>query len=248
MKEKIKQVLLIAAGLACAQLSFSAVSIEQVLLKSDEIRNPQLDYECYVKVTDNQAGKKSKESTYKVLAKGREKSMVESLTPAVDRGRILLMNGSNYWGYLPNVSKPLRISMQEKLTGEVSNGDLSRANFSGDYTPSLQETKTIGKEKFYVLNLEAKTKEVTYGRVVLWVKADSNRPHYAEFYAVSGRKLKTCKYEGYRSFGGAVRPTRLTMTDAVKQGANSVIEYTAVTIKPLPEKYFTKDYMKRMGE
>ncbi len=226
----------------------AAPSPQQILEKADGIRNPQLDYTCEVKVTDHQANKGKKESTFKVMVKGRDKSVVETLTPVVDRGRILLMNGANYWGYLPNVSKPLRISMQEKLTGEVANGDLSRANFSGDYTPTLKETATIKGEKFYVLDLEAKTKDVTYGRVVLWVKAASSRPHFAEFYAISGRKLKTCKYEGYKEFGGAVRPTKLTMTDAVKEGSYSVLEYANMSVKALPEKYFTKDYMKRISE
>jgi outer membrane lipoprotein-sorting protein len=232
----------------CVPFLTAAPTADQILKKADDIRNPQLDYECRVKVTDSVDGKKPKESSFSVMVKGRDKSVVETLAPAVDRGRVLLMNGNNYWGYLPNVSKPLRISLQEKLTGEVANGDLSRTNFSGDYTPSLKETKMVKGEKFFILNLEAKTKEVTYGRVALWVRADSFRPHYAEFYALSGRKLKTCKYDGYKEFGGAVRPTRLVMTDAVRTGASSVLEYSAITVKPLPEKYFTKDYMKRLSE
>jgi hypothetical protein len=245
MKETFFAALIALFGTCLAR---AALSPEQILLRADNIRNPQLDYSCEVKVSDFSTAKNRKTSTYKVMLKGRDKSVVETITPAVVRGRILLMNQSNYWGYLPNVSKPLRISMQEKLTGEVANGDLSRTNFSGDYTPTLKETSIIKGEKYYVLNLEAKTKEVTYGRVVLWVKVDSFRPHFAEFYALSGRKLKACKYEGYKEFGGAVRPTRLVMTDAVRTGASSVLEYSSIVVKPLPEKYFTKDFMKRFSE
>jgi hypothetical protein len=149
---------------------------------------------------------------------------------------------------LPNVSKPLRISLQEKLTGEVANGDLARANFYGDYTPKLKATKRIKGKTYYVLDLKAKTKDVTYGRVVLWVKAKSFHPHFAEFYTVSGRKLKTCKYKGFKKMGGRVRPTQLVMRDVVTKGKYSILDYSDMELKSLPDKIFTKDYMKRLAK
>lgn len=223
----------------------AAADPNEILRKADYFRNPQEDYTVQVKVTDHRPGSKDKTSLFKVLAKGRESSVVQTIEPPIDRGRILLMSGNDFWGYLPNVSKPIRISLQEKLTGEVANGDLSRANFAGDYEPTLAGTKVLDGKKHWVLDLKAKSEDVTYGRVKLFVETASNRPRRAEFYAFSGRLLKTCDYKNYKTMGGVSRPTVQVMTDAVKKDFYSVLEYADMVVKPLPSKYFTKQYMKR---
>lgn len=87
---------------------------------------------------------------------------------------------------------------------------------------------------------------VTYAKVRLWIGEKDNRPLKAEFHALSGRLLKTCRYEEYKSMAGRPRPTRLVMEDALKSGDVSVLSYEAMTIRQLPEKIFTKDYLKKL--
>jgi len=82
------------------------------------------------------------------------------------------MVGRDLWVFLPDISKPLRISLQQRLLGDVSNGDLARANFVGDYMPSIEEVR----QAFYVLLLKAKSEDVTYGSIKLWVDKKSFRP------------------------------------------------------------------------
>jgi outer membrane lipoprotein-sorting protein len=160
---------------------------EQILQKADEVRNPQLDYTVLVSVTSVKPKGKTKTASYEVWVKGRENTLVRTLSPPAEKGRVLLMKGTELWAFLPTVSKPLRISLRERLIGEVANGDLARANFSGDYTPVLLRNETRDGVECVVLDLTAKTRDVTYARVVLWVEADQCHPVWAEFYAVSGR-------------------------------------------------------------
>ena len=218
---------------------------DQILAKADAVRNPQIDYTVNVKVTSTRPNKSPSVYTYTALIKGRDKSVVKTVSPEVDRGRILLMNGSNFWGYLPNVSKPLRISLQERLVGEVANGDLARTNFSGDYDIISSKEVVEKGEKLHVLDLKAKTEDITYGRVVIWIRQGSYQPVRAEFYAFSGRLLKNCEYGGYKSLGGGTRPTQLTLRDAVNKDQYSVLIYSDMVVAPLPDKYFNKDAMKR---
>ena len=70
---------------------------------------------------------------------------------------------------MPEVSQPVRISLAQRLTGQVANGDLARANFSGDYNPKIVRTESIGNEKYLVLELTAVDRSVTYQRVMYWV-------------------------------------------------------------------------------
>jgi hypothetical protein len=143
-------------------------------------------------------------------------------------------------------SKPLRISLQQRFFGDVSNGDIARANFSGDYNPKILRIENIDEKEYYVLELFAKDDQVTYHRVILWVQKDNFHPFKAEFYAVSGRILKTCSYEGYRLVLDRLRPTRLVLDDPLVQGKRSIIEYKDMTLTDLPNKYFTKTYLKKL--
>ena len=74
-----------------------------------------------------------------------------------------------------------------------------------------------------VLDLAAVDRTVTYARVKYWVGEQDARPLKAEFYALSGRLLKTARYEEFRELAGQVRPTRLVMEDALKKGEVSVL-------------------------
>ncbi len=160
----------------------------------------------------------------------------------------MLMNELDMWAFLPTISKPLRISLRERLIGEVANGDLARANFSGDYLPEIAGMETLDDRACYKLHLTAKSLEVTYARVTLWVDTDAFHPLRAEFYAPSGRLLKTCRYERYQELAGRLRPTRMVMSDPFHQGQESILEYDRMEVKELPEKYFTKQHMRKLLE
>jgi len=218
---------------------------EEILLKADEVRNPQMDYTVLVQVTSLKPGRPPKKATYEVLVKGKEKTVIKTLSPPVERGQVLLMRGTQMWAYLPDISKPLRISLRERLIGEVANGDIARVNFSGDYTPEIAGEEELAGRICHRLNLTANAEDVTYSKAVLWVEKETFHPIQAEFYGLSGRRLKGCSYEGYRDLAGRLRPARLVMSDPILQGRISIIEYDRMRVEPLPEKYFTDDYMKK---
>ena len=130
----------------------------------------------------------------------------------------------------------------------VSNGDIARANFTGVYNPTLTRTEHIEGKTYYVLDLEANALDVTYGRVMLWVEEGTYNPLKAEFYAVSGRLLKTSSYEEFRELAGVIRPTKIVMTDVFIKDQRSVLEYPDIELKSVPDKYFTKAYMKKLAD
>ena len=219
----------------------------EILRQVDEIRNPQEDYSIGVKVKSLKPGKSPTESALQVFVKGRDNALVQTLSPATDRGRVLLMKQTAMWVYLPTIAKPLRIPLRERLLGEVSNADIARANFTGDYDGVLETTEQTATGEFYVLKLSARNQEVPYAAVKLWAETKSFRPFQAEFYGLSGKLLKTCLYREYKEFGGKIRPTRLVMNDPLIKEQYTVIDYHNLKIEPIPEKYFTDDYLKKLS-
>jgi hypothetical protein len=45
---------------------------------------------------------------------------------------------------------------------------------------------------------------------------------------------------------GSARPTRLVLRDALRKGEESVLDYSGMVLRDLPDKIFTRDYLKRL--
>ena len=219
---------------------------KRIVEKADLVRFPAEGFEVGVSIATTSASGNNDVRKYRVLTKGNENTIVLTTEPASERGQILLMKGRDLWLFLPSVSQPVRLPLAQRLTGVVANGDLARANFAGDYTPKLLRSEKVDGEPAYVLELTAVDRGVTYNRVVYWVREANSRPIKAEFYSVSDRLLKTTHYENFQRMGGASRPTRIVMRDALREGEESVLDYSDMKLRDLPDKVFTKDYLKRL--
>lgn len=218
----------------------------EILKNADQIRFPREGFQVDISITTRRADQSTEARKYQVLSRGNDKTVVIVTEPAAERGQTMLMSGRDLWVFLPSVAQPVRLSLAQRLTGLVANGDLARANFAGDYTPRLLRTEVIDGENHDVLELTAIDRSVTYQRVLYWVKQKNAYPHRAEFYSLSGRLLKSCKYENFKNMAGGIRPTRLVMDDALRAGEQSVLEYDAMKLRELPDKIFTKEYLKRL--
>lgn len=238
-----------ACGMAVVDRSARAVAdtdAAAIVERADRIRFPDGGFQADITITSTAPGRTPDVREYRVLNKGHDNSLVMTLSPASERGTVLLMKETDLWVFVPSVSQPVRLPLSHKLTGQVANGDLARANFAGDYTPTLLGTETIDGREYHKLELTAARKGVTYHRVLYWVAVSDNRPFKAEFYSVSKRLMKTCHYQEFKEIGGAVRPSRMVMDDAVKQGEQSVMDYVAITSRELDDKVFTKEYLKKL--
>ena len=217
-----------------------------IVEKADQIRFPAESFEVDVEVANLTDGQVTERRKYRVLSKGNENTIVYVTEPAADRGQAMLLRGRDLWVFMPNVSQPVRLSLSQRLTGQVANGDLARANFTGDYRPRLLRTEKVDGVDCHVLELTAVDRGVTYARVLYWVRQANSYPVRAEFYSVSERMLKTCRYENFRSIGGRVRPTRLVLQDALKKGEESFLDYSNLKLRDLPDRMFTKEYLRRL--
>ncbi len=222
------------------------ITPQQILQYTDEIRSPQTDYRVTATITSQKPGKKDKIAIYEILMKGQDKTIIKTLSPEVDKGTSLLMLQYDLWVFLQTISKPLRISLQQRLLGEAANGDIARANFLGDYNPVLIDVVTIKDKPFYFLELTAKNEKVTYHKVKLWVMKDTYYPLKGEFYAFSGKLLKICYYTNYKKILDKMRPTRLVLDNPLVKGQRTIIDYDNMILETFSDKMFTKNYMKKL--
>jgi hypothetical protein len=240
---------LLAPALLLAQAVPQAADDElakSIVAKADQVRFPVEPFEVSIAISTTDASQSADVRRYRIFAKGQENTIVMVTEPDSDRGQILLMKGRDLWIFLPAVSQPVRLSFAQRLTGQVANGDLARTNFAGDYAAKLLRIENTGNESRYVLELTAIDRSVTYHRVIYWVGQTNYRPYRAEFYSLSDRLLKICLYENYKPMAGRERPTRLVMQNALAKDEESVLEYSNMRVRDLPDRMFTKDYLKRL--
>lgn len=247
-------------GIAAAQLGHGAtehsavaenapppnLDANELVARADAIRFPRETFETEIVITNYRADTPGDVRRYQVLSRGNDHTIVLTLSPASERGQALLMRERDLWVFMPTVSQPVRLSLSQRLTGQVANGDLARANFAGDYEAEWVAHDTVDGVDTHVLELTARSRDVTYARVRYWVAVEDDRPVKAEFYAVSGRLLKTARYEDFRELVGRERPTRMVLQDALREGEYSVLEYDTMTLRDLPERMFTREYLRRL--
>ena len=214
-----------------------AVDAEALLKRSDTFRNGWTSYVLKVKITNYESDKSDEEKLYTVSQKGADRTYVEFMSPR-DKGRHLLMLGDDMWIYLPDTSRPIRITPLERLSGDASNGDVARTNYAVDYSPVYLRTEKQGSEQCFVLELKARRKGATYQSILYWLRVEDARPVRAEFFLTSGKHIKTATFDDYAPSAGKMLLRRLTLYDEIRHNSHSVLEYSGAAPRDLPDKLF----------
>jgi outer membrane lipoprotein-sorting protein len=233
---------LIGFLLTCVLVSHAAPATpdaEALLKHSDTFRNGWPAYVVRVKITDFESGKPDEEHLYEVSQKGTDKTYVDFMSPR-EKGEHLLMLGDDMWVYLPDTSRPVRITPLERLTGDASNGDVARTNYAADYSTGFLRTEKVGAVECYVLDLTAKRKGATYQRILYWLRVPDARPVRAEFYLTSGKHIKSATFDEYAPSSGKELLRRLTLYDEIRHNSHSVLEYSGAAPRSLPDKLFNQ--------
>ena len=228
---------LIVSALVGHAASVPGIDADALLKRSDTFRNGWGSFTTRVRITNYESGKADEEKLYEVSQKGTDKTYVEFMSPR-EKGRHLLMLGDDMWIYLPDTSRPVRITPLERLSGDASNGDVARTNYAVDYTPVYVRGEKVGDVNCHLLELTAKRKGATYQRILYWLRAEDARPVRAEFYLTSGKHIKSASFDDYAQIGGKMLLRRLTLYDEIRHNSHSLLEYSGTSPRELPDKLF----------
>ena len=64
------------------------------------------------------------------------------------------------------------------------------------------------------------------------------RPVRAEFYLTSGKHIKSATFDAYASIGGRSLLIRMTLYDEIRHNSHSILEYSSIAPRNLPDKLF----------
>jgi outer membrane lipoprotein-sorting protein len=234
-------------GLMLCLVALPAAAIDgtQILQKVDRNLEPET-YESYRQLTDIQPDGSKKVSVLYTMKKGRDKVVALFLAPASDKGRVTLRLDENMWLYMPDVGRPIRITSLQSVTGSVfNNADILRIDYTAEYNVEAAEEQ----KDAYLLSLKAKTGEVAYDKLKMWVDKQALLPTTIECYAASGLLLKTLRFSNIKDFGGGIkRPATLETDSPLYKGYRSVMQWSGLKKRDFADEIFTLNYLPRVQE
>jgi hypothetical protein len=259
MNMKLSGMLLAYLGLAVSNVQAATADNQalEIIRHADEARSPNKPFRYTLTVTEFKAGD-TRPKNKQILdismrfmkpeggIKADARSLVRFIYPPRDKGKIMLSDWYDLWFYTPELRRPIPISRQQRLIGQISNGDVIVTNFEYAYDAALLGELPCGERQCYKLLLKRKSADVTYPKVVYFIeKEGENRPYKAAYYSLDDRLMKEVLYQDYQTVLGKMRPMKITVQD-VRHGNNySVMEYSDVRLESLPEFHFTKEYIQR---
>lgn len=238
-------ILMSCAALLAAGPGHAAVDGAALLQKVDRNLEPE-SYEMYRKLINIEPDGTRKEFVIYSVKKGRDKLAAVFLAPASDKGRTTLRQGDNMWLYIPSVGKPMRITSLQSITGGVfNNADILRIDYTEEYTVQAAEERADS----YLLTLKAKTAEVAYDSLKMTVDKKLLLPLEIEAYAASGMLIKTLHFKDIKDFGGGIkRPATVETDSPLYKNYKSVMLYSQLKKREVPDEVFTLNYMPRIEE
>ena len=232
------------------------LSAQEMVAAADAIRNPGQPFRVTSTLTDYVAGRPKDKVVLVVFARedkktGQFNNLVRYVEPPRDAGKLVLYAGSTLWFYDPASKAAVRISAQQRLTGQASNGDVLTINMQRDYKAKLvgpEELQDADRQKraTWHLDLTAGGPDAIYSRIEMWLEQGTYRMVKGRFYSDSGRVLKTAYYRRYAEQLGVMRPTETILIDAIDTSLVTSVASSDMRPQEIPDAWFQRDYLPRL--
>jgi outer membrane lipoprotein-sorting protein len=229
--KKTRAMLLVCALMALVPIFCHAdPSAVQILDRADDhwdlsLKNSTTELELLV-YRENELRK-----TYHMKLKYQDTDHVlaETTFPPRNEGEIMLQAGRrNYWLFLPNINRAMRISESNSLSNsDFSNTDLLSPRLSVEYTPTLLGTEKLGEVETYKLELLAKDESTPYAKIIYWIRKADYFPLRRDYYTFSKMLLKRLDIKA--SLTKVSWPDTFVMSSVLERDKKTVIRYLKQT-------------------
>jgi outer membrane lipoprotein-sorting protein len=182
---------------------------------------------------------------------GDEKAFTEYLSPAREKGTKMLKLTDQLWIYSPSSDRTIQISghmLRQSLMGsDLSYEDMmDNTELIRDYNAAVIGSETIDERDCWIVELQAKTEEVSYQLRKVWVDKIRYIPLKEELYAKSGQLLKRLELKDVTRIDNRWYPKKMIFKDMLKKGDGT--EFVIVDIefdKDIPDYIFSKASLKK---
>jgi outer membrane lipoprotein-sorting protein len=246
--------LLAATAIAPAAASAQTLSIpeaDKILAELDDLGNfPGKDYSALFTIVSEKPGEKQSVTQVRIFRRDAKKQFtILIMLPEVNKGQGYLREDDNVWFYDPTSRKFSHSSVKENLqNSEAKNSDFTANSMAEDYSIQKVTEGMVGKYPVWILDLKAKTNEVSYDRLLLYVRKDKTMTLKEEAYSVNGRLMRTTLFPKYITLEGKLLPSQILIVDEINKGEKSQITMAEQSVEKLPDKVFTKAFLEQVNK
>jgi Outer membrane lipoprotein-sorting protein len=226
--------------------SASELSPTEILRIADQARGNVSGILWQVSL-ETTGGKKDHNMALEVRGRGFD-IHAKTLSPARNKGDLLLMVKGNMWFYKPGLSKPVPISRRQKLMGDAAFGDIAATNYAEDYEVVSMEPQSLEGVPCYVFQLHSINKKTTYDNIQYWVESERLVGIRAEYMTVSGKMFKTAtmEYEQSVEQQGEPRPflSAIRIENDLMDEQLTWIRFGEADIRSMPDSLFNLNLLR----
>jgi len=174
----------------------------------------------------------SRSMEMQIWSLGTQYALVRVLAPPRDAGTATLKAGQEIWNYLPRVDRTIRLPaslMSASWMGShFTNDDLVKEDrLIDDYDIAVTFQGPRDGADVWELTLTPKPDApVVWGRIVEEVRKADLMPVWARYYDEDGDLVRTMEFSDFRTMGGRLVPSTLTVHPADKPAEHTTIHYT----------------------
>ena len=254
-KKLFKTMLLVVTSLAVSAplTSQAELTALQILDKADDkwdlnLKNSKIELELLV-YRENELRK-----TYRMILKYQDNYHVlaETIFPPRNEGEKMLQAGrKNFWLFLPNINRAMRISESNSLSNsDFSNTDLLSPRLSNEYTATLMGMDKLRDEETYKLELRAKDESTAYAKIIYWIRKSDLFPLRRDYYTFSQQLLKRLDMKSSsppRVGFPPGMPDTFVMSSVLEKDKKTVLRYVKYTpnVKYRADTFSENSLMKR---
>lgn len=223
----------------------SEQEIERLITHTDMHASPA-QYESYMVMHHYKPNRKPVVNRTRIYRK-EDKMVVVFLSPAVQKGQSFVRNGDDMWMYMPKSKKIIRIGAKDKsMGGEASNIDIMRVDLAKDYYGTYVGEEVVEGELCHKIELTAKQRLVAYDKIVYWISCNRELPVKREYYALSGKKIKSMYFKNITALGDMQRPSLISIVNENNTDFKTEMVIECMNAKvDLEDHMFYPEYMKR---
>lgn len=248
-------VLLISVNLNAQDVSVYnkkfGLDFDQVLENVDNIGNfDQKDFSSDMTIVSQKPGEEDEVLVTKVLRRDYDdKFALIILAPQAQKGQGYLQIGDNVWFYDPGSRKFEHSSMKENIqNSDAKNSDINRSSLAKDYNIIKVQDVMLGKYPTWKITLDAKTENVSYKKVELWVTKKGSLALKANEYGFSGKLMRTTAYTKYKKIDNKYIPTKIFIRDQLNIGENSELTMSNLSVASLKDSTFSKAFLENVSK
>lgn len=164
-----------------------------------------------------------------------EKSLMRYIAPSRVKGNAMLMTdfSDNIWMYNRRTGRVRKLAShakKQKFEGsdftyeDMGSGD----SWKTDFKPILKGIEKVNKVRCFKLELQAKSEDVSYSKMICWVRVSDFFPIQIDYYDEKNVFTKTLFLQDIRTIEGVLTPMKMVMRNNLDR-TETVMKYVNIT-------------------